>query len=347
MTNVAVTGINGTIGQRLLERLGADADVGRVIGVDIDEPVAGSPKLEFHQADVRDARLGKILVGSDVVVHLAFQHDPIRDTEKMRAMNVDGTRSVLEAAGAVGVRKIVYPSSTTVYGAHPDNDFPLTEDSPLRANTDFAYAAQKAETEGLFVRFRAEHPDVVVTVLRAAVVLGPTVENFISRMLEAPRLLAVKGYAPPFQFVHEEDVADALALAVRSDLDGVYNVAADGWMTADEIVAVTGKKRVELPEAVAFSMAERLWRTGLTTAPPGELHYVMHPWVADNTRLRSAGWIPAHSNRQALDAALEARRSWISLGRARMRKDSLAKGAAATLGAVAAMAVLRRSRSRG
>ena len=346
MSVVAVTGASGYIGQRLRTRLEADPEVARIVGIDVAEPVAGSPKLDFHQIDVRDARCAKALAGVDVVIHLAFQHDPIRDEERMRSVNVDGTRNVLEAADAAGARKFVYLSSSTVYGAHADNDVPLTESSPLRPNADFAFAVHKLETERLVEAFRAR-PGAVATIFRSAVVFGPNTENFVSRMLEAPRLLAVRGYAPPLQLVHEEDVASALELAVRADLDGVFNLAADGWLSHDEVEGLTGKRRVELPEAVAFSMAERLWRTGLTAAPPGELHFVMHPWVADNAKLRAAGWEPRYTNREALAEELAAHRNWISVGRARVRKDSLAKGAAATLGAVGAMALVRRARRRG
>jgi nucleoside-diphosphate-sugar epimerase len=296
--------------------------------------------------DVRDARLAKLFVGVDSVVHLAFQQDPIRDELRMRSNNVEGTRAVLEAAAATGVRTIVYPSSATVYGAHPDNDLPLTESSPLRANPDFSYAAQRLETERMVESFRARHPDVIVTVLRPAIVFGAGVENFVSRMLEAPRLLTVRGYDPPLQLVHEDDLVSAILLALRKDLNGVFNVAADGWLSAPEVRSLAGKKRVELPEAVAFSMAERLWRTGLTASSPGELHYVMHPWVVDNSALRATGWRPQFTNREALIETVEAHRQWISLGRARVRKDSLAKGAAATLGAIGAMALVRRARRR-
>jgi len=343
---VAVTGIAGYLGQRVLGLLEADGRVDRVIGIDIEEPIAGSPKLEYHQIDVRDARLGKIFVGVDTVVHLAFQHDPIRDEARMHSVNVEGTANVLEAAAATGVGKIVYPSSATVYGAHPDNDFPLTEASPLRANTDFAYAAHKLETERLLDAFRSDHADIVVTVFRSAIVFGPSVENFVSRLMEAPRITTVRGYEPPLQLVHEDDVASAIALAVGTDLDGIYNLSADGWLSSEEVVVLSGKKRVELPEAVAFSMAERLWKTGLTTAPPGELHYLMHPWVVDSSKLRAAGWSPRYSNREALLETIESHRNWITVGRARVRKDSLAKGAAATLGAVGAMALVRRARKR-
>lgn len=346
MSVVAVTGACGYIGRLLRSQLDADPSVARIIGIDIAEPLGGSPKLEFHQLDVRDARCAKAFAGADTVVHLAFQHDPIRDEQRMRSINVDGTRNVLEAAVAAGARKFVYLSSTTVYGAHPDNAFPLTESSPLRPNPDFSYAVHKFETEQLVDAFGSQ-PDSVATILRSAVVFGPDTENFVSRMLEAPRLLTVRGYTPPLQLVHESDVASALALAVARDLGGVFNVAADGWLSHDDVEALTGKRRMELPEAVAFSMAERLWRTGITLAPPGELHYLMHPWVTDNSKMRATGWQPRVTNRDALAEELASHREWISVGRARVRRGSVAKGAAATLGAVGAMALIRRARRRG
>ncbi len=340
---VAITGVAGHLGRRLLSLLDDDAAVDRVVGIDVTEPASGSLKLEFHQMDVCDARLAKTLPGVDTLVHLAFV-DPMRDEERMRRTNVDGTRNVLEAAGATGVSKIVHSSSATVYGAHSDNDFPLRETSPLRADSDFSYAWHKLEAERMVEAFLQDHPDVGVTILRPAVVFGPEVKNFISRMLEAPRITTVKGYEPPMQFAHHSDVASALHLAVSDDLPGAYNVAPDGWLTADRLLELSGKKRVELPEAVAFTLAERLWRLGVTEAPPGELNYVMHPWVVDNTKLKAAGWRPLHTNSDALAETLEAQRPWVALGRARVRKDDLAKGAAATVGLVSAMALVRRSR---
>jgi nucleoside-diphosphate-sugar epimerase len=344
MRIVAVTGISGYLGQRLLSLLDADASVERIVGVDLAEPELVSSKLEFHPLDVRDTRLGKVFSGADTVVHLAFVLNPMRDEEQMRSINLDGTRNVL--GSLEGARKLIYPSSATVYGAHADNDFPLVETSPLRANPGFSSSAHKLATEQLIAAFAEDHHDTVVTVLRPAIVFGPNVENFISRLFEAPRVMTVKGYAPPLQVVHEEDVAEALHLAVGSDLSGAYNVAADGWLDAEEVLEISGKKRVELPEAVAFSIAERAWRLGLTESPPGELDFVMHPWVVDNAKLKTAGWKPKHSNRDALLETIESHRPWVSLGRARARKADLAKGAAATLGLIATMAAARRSRRR-
>lgn len=344
MSVVAVTGVAGYLAQRLLALLGPEDGIERVVGIDRDGPPAGRPTLEHHEMDIRSERLPKVIGDADALVHLAFQTDPIRDLDEMRSINVDGTANVLAAARDAGVKSVVVLSSALAYGAHPDNPVPLTEEHPLRAGEDYAPAAHKRACEELLAAFRRKNPEIAVCVLRAATVFGPTVENFVTRMLESPRLTRVKGYEPPMQVVHEDDAAAALAFALRERLDGVFNLAADGWLTASDVAEVSGKRVVELSEPIAFSMAERLWRAGLTAAPPGELRYLMHPWVMDNAKLAAAGFEPRYSNRAALLEAMESHRSWIALGRARMRKDSLAKGAAATLGAVGAMALVRRAR---
>src|SRR5439155_16108890 len=100
------------LGRQLLAFLDDEPDVSRVVGIDVVEPDAGSPKLEFHLLDVRDARLAKVLPGVDTVVHLAFVVDPMRDEALMRRINIDGTRNLLEAAGS---GKLVYASTATVY----------------------------------------------------------------------------------------------------------------------------------------------------------------------------------------------------------------------------------------
>lgn len=341
--NVAVTGIAGYLGERLLALMDADPEVDRVVGIDVAEPVLGSPKLDFHQMDVRDIRLAKVLAGADVLAHLAFAFNPIHDEERMRAINVEGTANALDAADSAGVSKVVYPSSATVYGAHPDNDFPLTEESPLRANADFSYSAHKLETERLLAAFIEGHPHTVVTIFRPAIVLGAHVENFISRMMETPRLMAVQGYEPPLQLVHEDDVASALELAIRKDLPGPYNVAADGWLSASEVQEIAGKRRIDIPETVAFTLAQGLWRAHLTFAPPGALHFVMHPWVVDNAKLKAEGWKPSRGNRETLQETVDAHRGLVALGRRRIRQEVLLR-AAEGVGAAVAVALLRRRR---
>ncbi len=344
MARIGVTGVSGYLGRALLPLLDSDPQVEKVVGVDLRDPPF-SLKLEFHRLDVRDVLLYRLLEGLDTVVHLAFILDPIRDEELMRSVNVGGTENLLRAAERAGVRKLVILSSATVYGAHPDNPVPLTEESPLRANRDFPYAWQKLEVERVAESFAREHPEVVVTVLRPAIVFGPGVQNFISRsLLEAPRVFTVRGYNPPMQFLHEEDAARAIHLAIRKDLPGAYNVAPDGWLQAREVLELVGKGRVELPEGVAFALAERLYRIGLLESPPGELHFIMHPWVISNSRFRQAGWEPAHSNAEALLAAARSKAGQISIGRTSFRRSQVYMSAAAALVLLAVLPIVRRRR---
>ena len=347
MTTVAVTGVGGLVGRRLVAELDRRDDVQRIVGVDVRAPAGlTTPKLAFRVGDVRDPALAQALAGVDVVVHLAFQMDPLRDEATMRAVNVGGTRNVAEAAVAAGARKLVYVSSGVAYGAHPDNDLPLTEDSPLRANPQFNYAEHKQEIEEWLWPWAEAHPDLAVTVLRPSIVAGPGVENFISRQLEAPRVTAVKGHKPPMQFVHVDDVASALAHVVEHDLPGAYNVSSEGWLSFDEVAAILDRRVLELPEEVAFSAAERLWELGVGAAPPGQVHYLMHPWVLSVDKLAATGWRPRHSNRDALAELVAEHRDWLTLPGVRVRRSMLRGGVAATGAGLAVLLLLMRLRRR-
>lgn len=343
---VAVTGASGHVGTQLVRSLCADDRVERVLGFDLRPPGFHSDKLVFDILDIRDERLASRLKGVDVLVHLAFVMDPIRDTSEMHDVNVGGSENVFNCAAGASVGKIVYSSSATVYGAHPNNDCPLTEDSPLRANLDFSYAAHKLEVEYIVKEFRSEHAHVAVTQYRPAIVLGPNVDNVWSRFMEYPVLFGVKGYAPPFQFVHEDDVASALKFAVVNDLDGDYNLAPRGWLESDETADVIGRKRTKLSEQSAFPITERLWRVGMAQAPAGMLNYVMHSWVMSLDKLAGAGFVCTKSNSDALTEALSHMRPFVQIGRARLRKTTLARGAVVAVGLGVAAASTWRLRTR-
>jgi nucleoside-diphosphate-sugar epimerase len=343
---VAITGVSGYIGSRLLEQLDEDDRVARVLGFDLRPPAARSSKLLFDPIDIRSEALRSRLDGVDVVVHLAFVMDPIKDEAEMRDVNVLGSQNVFDAAAGAGVGKVVYLSSAVAYGAHPDNEVPLTEASPLRANLDFSYAAHKLEVEYAVKEFRREHPEVVFTTFRPAIVFGRHVDNAWSHLLEAPLLFAVRGHSPPLQFVHEEDVADALRFAVFEDLDGPYNLAAPDWLASDRILELSGKRRVDLAEPKAFSLLERMWDLGLAEAPAGMLHYVMYPWVVSGDKLAQAGFTPKHSSEEALREVLVATAGTIRLGRSRVPRRKLVRGAAAGAGLAGAALAARGLRRR-
>ena len=343
---VAVTGASGYIAGRAIDSLLADDRVDRVLGFDVNPPRKRrtDAKYVFDQIDVRNQHLEARLKGVDVLVHLAFVMDPIKDETEMRDINVNGTQNVFRAAAKAGVEKVIYTSSATVYGAHPDNDVPLTEESPLRANLDFSYPAHKLETEYVVREIREEYPDLRVTTFRPAIVFGPNVDNAWSHLLELPTMIGVQGYEPPMQFVHEDDVGDALVFAVFEDLDGPYNLAAEGWLDWHDMVLIVGKRQVSLPEPIAFQMSERLWNMGLAEAPAGMLHYVMHPWVMSVEKLAAAGFRARRSNRETFAATVERTSTKVRFGRTRVDKGQLRLGALAGAGLLASLLVWRGAR---
>ena len=344
--SVAVTGASGLIATRLIEQLVHEPEVERVLGFDVRRPDFSHPKFVFDELDVRDPALETRLAGVDVLVHLAFIMDPIKDETTMRDVNVNGSQTVFKACGRTKVPKLIYTSSAIVYGAHPDNKIPLTEDAPLRANLDFSYAAHKLEVEYVVREITEEFPELKITVFRPAIVFGPNVDNAWSHALELPVLFAVQGHAPPLQFVHEEDVAAALGHAVFNDLPGVYNLAADGWLEADDMLSVMERRKVDLPEPLAFSLAERLWSMGLAEAPAGMLHYVMHPWIVSTEKLRAAGFSAKHTNLDTFLAAAEGAKRHVRVGRARVKRSDLVRGAVTGLGVAGVVAATRFVRRR-
>jgi nucleoside-diphosphate-sugar epimerase len=343
---VAVTGAGGYVAGRVIEGLTRDDRVARVLGFDVRPPRVQSPKLVFDQVDVRNPALEARLGGVHVVVHLAFVMDPIRDETEMRDVNVNGSQNVFRCAATAGVGKIVYTSSAVVYGAHPDNDVPLTEDSPLRANLDFSYSAHKLEVEYVVKEVAAENPDLRWAVFRPAIVFGPNVDSAWSHMLELPVLVGVRGYSPPLQFVHEDDVGRALHWAVTEDAAGYFNLAAPGWLEGDEVLAIVGRKRRDLPEPMAFALVDRLWEMGLSEAPAGMLHYVMHPWVLSTKKLADAGFTARRSNLETLGEVADRARGHVRVGSRRLRRVDLTRAGLAGLGLIGAVAGTRAVRAR-
>jgi nucleoside-diphosphate-sugar epimerase len=342
---VAVTGAASGVGRALALRLVESEQVKKVLA--IDERRGDVPGATWRVLDVRDPAIAEKLRGADVVVHLAIDLDLESDPKARSAFNVRGTQTVVTAAAAAGVRRVVLCTSAMVYGAQADNDVPLAEDAPLRATSEASFVDDLLEIERLGRRAPRAHPGLNVTILRPAVLVGGT-DTALTRYFESPRLLVVAGSRPCWQFCHVEDLVSALEYAVLEKVDGEMAVGCDGWLEQEEVEELSGIRRMELPPAIAFGAASRLHRLGLTPSPAGDLAYTMHPWVVSGSRLHDAGWRPKWTNEEVLAELLEevAGRNSVA-GRRLGRKDATTLGAAgATVALVGAAAVVRRARKR-
>ena len=345
MTTVVITGASGQVGTTVLAAVRRLASVDTVVAVDrLDRDPDLPDEVEYRRADVADrAGIRGALEGADVVVHLASLLGAVEDPARMRSVHVDGTQHVAEAALATGAARLVVASSTVVYGAHPDNPVPLTEESPLRARPDVPHAEHRRDADRWLGQWADRHPDVAVCRLRLATVVGDGATNVVTRSLLAPRLPSIRGHRPPYQFLHVEDAAAAVAHAVEHGLQGPYNVAAEGWLSFDEVSAILGRRPLDVPEELAFSALGRLEALGLSELPVGAVHYVMHPWVASVDRLVATGWQPRYSNRDAAVVLARDLGDQLVLGPVETSRRTLRRAAlagAAVAGGVLALGVL-------
>lgn len=341
---IAVTGAAEGIGRALVARLAVSADIKKVIA--LDDHRGDVPDVTWRVVDIRDPQLASRISDVDVIVHLDMDQSPETDHRERRAYNVRGAQTVVTAAAAVRVRRVILVTSAMVYGAQETNGVPLPEDSPLAAEFDDGIVGDFLEIEELAAMAPVAHPGMTVTVLRPAALVGPGIDTVVTRHFEAPRLLTVKGCAQRWQFCHIDDLVTALQLAVAGDVSGRIAVGCDGWLEPEEVEEITGRRRFELPAAITFGTAQRLHRIGVTPAPATDLHYVVFPWVVDCAALRAAGWKPAHANAEALNALLEevAGRHAV-VGRRLARKEAtMATAAGATVAVIGTAAIVRRAR---
>jgi len=289
--------------------------------------------------------------GAETVVHVAGADDEewLHDPDARAEETVRRTRETLAAAESSGrVRALVHVSSATVYGAWADNPVPLPEDSPLRPNPGFGYARAQAEAERLVAEWGEDHPDVAVSVLRPAIVMGGDGRSWMSRVVGGIGTPKSADAARPLQFVHADDVAAAVALAVTDDLRGVYNVAPDGWVADETARALAGGvSRFSLPGWLARPLSRLGWILSRRGTPAGADPWVTHPWVVANDRLRQAGWEPSHTNEEAFVVAEPESAVATAVGRHRQEIPLVVAGgviAGAVGGAIALIVRARRRR---
>lgn len=311
---ILITGGDGFLGRGLVAALARRPDTDTIVALDVREVPAErrQPGVVYRVQDVRDPALADTLHEHtiDTVVHLASIVTPGRDSSRAFEYDVDvnGTRNLLTACVAQGVRHVVVSSSGAAYGYHADNPDWLTETHPLRGNESFAYAHHKRLVEEMLAQWRKDHPQLAQTVLRIGTILGERVDNQITALFEKPRLLAVRGSASPFVFIWDEDVAGAIAHALDGAPPGCYNLAGDGALSIHQIAARLGKRTRDLPAGLLTAALTIGARLGLTRYGPEQLDFLRYRPVLLNTALKKRfGYTPRKTSAQALDAFITAR----------------------------------------
>jgi len=304
---VAITGVNSYFASTLLSRLQADPEIEKIIGMDVSPWRGGYSKVEFFRKDVCSSGIEKLFAGVDTVYHLAFIVGEIKDKEKTSRINIQGSKNIFKACVNNGVRKVIYTSSNTVYGAYRENILHHTEESPLYKNRESYYNQNKIEVEEFVNGFFADHPEIILTVIRAALLFGPNTKNMFSKLYE-PKVTAMPiGSAAHIHFIHEEDLGDALHIAFSQDLPGIYNVGADDAVSARWTFHQADTKIIPLPMSLLKPAANLMFKVGLSPAGAGWVIMACNTIFSSNRKFREAtGWTPKYSSEETFRSFLDA-----------------------------------------
>jgi len=250
-----VTGGAGFIGSHLVEALSNSGDViiiddlstGKIVNV---EPVLGKGSVELHRVDIRNLNSIKHLFrGVDLVFHLAALADvpsSVLDPVLTNDINVNGTLNVLVASRDQGIGKIVYSSSSAVYG---DAEVPVREEVVVDPKSPYAVSKLAGE---YYCNVFQELYGLKAVSLRYFNVYGPrqnpasqygaVIPDFTSRLLRGERPVIYGDGSQTRDFVYVADVVRANMAAAMDDAVGIYNIASGRPTTVDALFKAIREK---------------------------------------------------------------------------------------------------------
>ncbi|MGI5413273.1 SDR family oxidoreductase [Streptomyces chartreusis] len=311
---IVVTGATGNAGASVVRLLSEDPEVGSVLGLARRIPDWSPPKTDWAAVDLADGRgdLAELFAGATAVIHLAWAFQPTHDPATTWRTNVLGGLQVFEAAAAARVPKLVHASSVGAYSPGP-KDHAVDESWPTHGWPDAAYCREKAYLERVLDTFDRAHPRVRVVRMRPAFLFKRESASeqrrifggrFLPGPLARPELLPFLPDIPGLrvQALHTDDAATAYLLAVKSDVRGAFNLAADPPVDAALLGEMLGARPVRLPRTAARSAIAAAWGLHLLPASPHLFDAVLRLPIMNCTRARTElGWHPKHTAPEVLE----------------------------------------------
>ena len=300
-----VTGVSRDLGRRFARCLAATDGIDRVIGVDVVPPRGDVGAMSFIRADIRTPVIAKVIAKEDVdtVVHMSVIATPgsAGGRGTMKELNVIGTMQLLAACQkAPSVQHLVVKSTSTVYGASSRDPAMFTEEMGPRRNPRSGFSKDAAEIEGYVRGFARRRPDVRVTMLRLANVVGPHVVSPMTSYFRLPVVPTVLGYDARMQFVHQDDLDRVLRHAVLADVPGTFNIAGDGFLMLSQALRRLQRATVPLPGFAVGQLGSVLRQARLADFSPEQLSFLTFGRGIDTTRMRTElGFEPEYTTAAA------------------------------------------------
>ena len=287
MEKVLITGIAGGQGRLLARRLAENYEV---CGVDRVEWEGAPRGIRVHSVDLRKKKFEDVIRTElpTAIVHMGFVRHFRSDAGTRHDVNVRGTKQLIDHCVNHGVQKLVVLSSSYVYGAFPENPYFMDEDQPLSGSRSYPEIRDLVEVDTLATAFLWRYPHIRTCVLRPVNILGFTVHSMIAEYLRQRTVPTVMGFDPMMQFIHEEDVSEAIALALEHGLQGVFNVVGPGEVPLHTAIRESGGRALPLPEPLMRPVFAQAFRFGLLPYPPGAIDYLKFPITLSGARFVEA-----------------------------------------------------------
>ena len=303
---VLVTGLSSFWGGRLAALLESDPTIEAIVGIDPEAPSRELERTEFVRVGPEHGPIERIIEAAriDTVVDTRIALDPPQDRSgsSVHENNVIGTLNLLTACSAADspVRRLVFRSSGLIYGSTGSDPGYFSERSEPSGGGRSRIGKDLAEAEEAVAAFRERRPEVAVTVLRFADVLGPDVESSMVRLLSLPVIPAIAGFDPRLQFVDQEDAAHALGHAVKASPVGCFNVAGDGVLVLSEVASLLGRRVAPVIPPVGPGLSFPVMRRLGLPMPDDLFDQLRFGRALDNRAFKATGFHFRHTSREAV-----------------------------------------------
>src|SRR5271165_557408 len=314
---VLVTGACRFLGGYLTARLAQNPLINRVIAVDAIAPskdmLRRMGRAEFVRADIRNPFVAKVIRNGDVdtVVHAAAASFAPRSGggAALKEINVLGAMQLFAACQkAPSVRRVVLKSTSEVYGSSPHDPVMFTEDSSSRRPFREGFPKDSLDIEGYTRGLGRRRPDIAVTILRLANMIGPAMDTALSRYLAGPIVPTVLGHDARLQLLHEQDALGALERGTMAGKAGTFNIAADGIIMMSQAIRRSGRIPLPVPGFGVWAIDSLRRATRYTEVTREQLNYLSYGRVMDTTRMRvELGFSPRWTTLEAFDDYLRGR----------------------------------------
>jgi len=302
MSRYLITGISGSLAQLCAKRLIGEGH--EVVGVDYRRrPDVLPGGIQFFRANYNKTKIVDVFrrVMPEVVLHLGRVGNLKEHAQKRFDLNVVGSQKVLDLAEELKVKRLVVLSTFHIYGAHPLNHVQISEEEPLRAGQKFPQLADAIQLDNLASTWIYKNRSTRGVVLRPTNIIGPNLNNAASNYLRRDVAIALLGFDPMWQFVHEYDMVDAILLAAQGDAVGVFNVAGNGEMPIQEALETAGARVLKIPGFAVDAFLRVSRSLNRETFPSYLLEFFRYACMISDAAFRSTfGYVPKVPLKRAL-----------------------------------------------